>query len=62
MNKVILIVIDACRPDGLLKARTPNLDALIDQGVVSLKMQSVVSLPGLRWDLASKKDFRSNSP
>jgi predicted AlkP superfamily pyrophosphatase or phosphodiesterase len=41
MNKVILIVIDGCRPDGLLKAKTPVIDALMNNGASSLKMQTV---------------------
>lgn len=31
-NKVLLIVIDGCRPDGIVKAATPSLDKIIAEG------------------------------
>ena len=41
-NRVILIVIDGLRPDGMLRANTPNLDRLMARGVYSLQAQSVM--------------------
>jgi hypothetical protein len=31
-KKVLILAIDGCRPDALVKARTPNLDALVSDG------------------------------
>ncbi len=41
MHKVIFIVIDGCRPDGIQAARTPHLDHLIGRGAHTFTMQSV---------------------
>ncbi|MDP6512960.1 MAG: alkaline phosphatase family protein, partial [SAR202 cluster bacterium] len=48
-KKVLIIGIDGCRPDALLAAETPNLDTLIDDGLVSYQAQTcefTVSAPG----------------
>jgi predicted AlkP superfamily pyrophosphatase or phosphodiesterase len=47
-SKVLLTIIDGCRPDGLAKANTPNIDALWQSGAYSWKAQTVmpsVTLP-----------------
>ena len=47
-SKMILIIIDGCRPDGLAQATTPNLDSLWQNGAYSWRGQSVmpsISLP-----------------
>ncbi|QTE23686.1 alkaline phosphatase family protein [Polaribacter cellanae] len=36
VNKVLLIGIDGCRPDAMMEAKTPNLDALMENGTYSL--------------------------
>jgi predicted AlkP superfamily pyrophosphatase or phosphodiesterase len=41
-ERVILIVIDGLRPDGMQQARTPNLDRLMARGVYSLQAQTVM--------------------
>lgn len=48
-NKVLLIGIDGLRPDALLKASTPTIDALIAGGAYSLEAQAgmhTISGPG----------------
>lgn len=48
MPKVIFIVIDGCRPDGIQTARTPGIDRLVEHGAHTFTMQSVcppVTLP-----------------
>lgn len=48
-KKVLIIGIDGCRPGALRVADTPNLDALIGEGVVSYQAQTcefTVSAPG----------------
>ncbi len=48
MSKVIFIVIDGCRPDGIQAADTPCIDHLIERGAHTFTMQSVfppVTLP-----------------
>ena len=48
MPKVLHIVIDGCRPDGLEQADTPYLDSLWQHGAYSWRAQSVmpsISLP-----------------
>jgi predicted AlkP superfamily pyrophosphatase or phosphodiesterase len=48
-KKVLIIGIDGCRPDTLIAAETPNLDALIDDGLVSYQAQTcefTMSAPG----------------
>lgn len=42
VERVILVVIDGLRPDGMVQAKTPNLDWLMERGAYSLKAQSVV--------------------
>lgn len=47
-SKVLLTIIDGCRPDGLAKANTPNIDALWQGGAYSWTAQTVmpsVTLP-----------------
>jgi len=47
-SKVLLIILDGCRPDGLQQANTPQLDALWQQGAYTWKARSVmpsVTLP-----------------
>lgn len=39
-NKVLIIGIDGCRPDALLAADTPNLDALWKNGAYSFKART----------------------
>lgn len=39
-NKVLIIGIDGCRPDALLAANTPNLDALWKKGAYSFKART----------------------
>ncbi|QTE22829.1 alkaline phosphatase family protein [Polaribacter cellanae] len=36
VNKVLIIGIDGCRPDAMMEAKTPNLDALMENGTYSL--------------------------
>ncbi len=43
-HKVLLIGIDGCRPDAIAKATTPNLDRLVEHGVMSTN----TSILGLR--------------
>lgn len=40
VNKVLIIGIDGCRPDALVAANTPNIDALIANGTYSLVAQT----------------------
>ncbi len=40
VNKVLLIGIDGVRPDALIKADTPNLDRLINEGAYSYRAQA----------------------
>lgn len=42
VDRLILVVIDGLRPDGMIQAKTPNLDWLMERGAYSLKAQSVV--------------------
>jgi hypothetical protein len=54
MTKIILVVFDGCRPDGLAEAHTPNVDALWQSGAYSWTAQSVtpsVTLPTHLLDL-----------
>jgi predicted AlkP superfamily pyrophosphatase or phosphodiesterase len=37
---VIMIVLDGCRPDGLQKARAPNIDWIMENGAYTLKAQT----------------------
>lgn len=49
LEKVLLIGIDGLRPDGLQKADTPNIDALVSEGAYSFAAQTgeyTMSLPG----------------
>jgi arylsulfatase A-like enzyme len=41
MSKAILIIIDGCRPDGLMEAETPNIDGIIERGCHSFSAASV---------------------
>lgn len=41
-NNILLIIIDACRPDALAQVHTPHLDALWQAGAGTLKARSVV--------------------
>ncbi|MBZ0296094.1 MAG: alkaline phosphatase family protein [Anaerolineae bacterium] len=48
MSKVLHIVLDGCRPDGLAQATTPHLDSLWQTGAYSWRSQSImpsISLP-----------------
>jgi len=40
MNKLILVVLDACRPDGLALAHTPHLDSLWQTGAYTWTAQA----------------------
>jgi predicted AlkP superfamily pyrophosphatase or phosphodiesterase len=49
-NKVLIIGIDGCRPDAMLAANTPNLDALWKNGAYSFKAQTdKISSSGPCW-------------
>jgi predicted AlkP superfamily pyrophosphatase or phosphodiesterase len=48
MKKVVLFLVDGMRPDGLVQARTPVLDKLMEEGAYTLTAQTVmpsVTLP-----------------
>lgn len=48
MTKLLLIILDACRPDGLAQANTPHLDSLWQTGAYTWSARSVmpsVTLP-----------------
>jgi predicted AlkP superfamily pyrophosphatase or phosphodiesterase len=48
--KVLMIGIDGCRPDALLAAETPNLDALIADGALSVEAQTcAITSSGPSW-------------
>ena len=50
INKVLIIGIDGCRPDALLAAQTPNLDALWKDGAYSFKARTdEISSSGPAW-------------
>jgi predicted AlkP superfamily pyrophosphatase or phosphodiesterase len=59
MSKIILVVFDGCRPDGLAEAHTPNVDALWQSGAYSWTAQSVVPSVTLPTHLSM---FRGVSP
>jgi len=49
-NKVLIIGIDGCRPDALLKANTVNIDKLIENGAYSFKAKTdEISSSGICW-------------
>ncbi len=49
-NKVLIIGIDGTRPDALLKAKTPNLDDLWENGAYSFSAQTdPLSWSGVCW-------------
>lgn len=49
-NKVIILGIDGCRPDALLAAHTPNLDALWKDGAYTFKSKTDdLSWSGVCW-------------
>lgn len=49
-NKVLIIGIDGCKPDCLLKAKTPNLDKLWKNGAYSFSAKSdPISSSGICW-------------
>jgi predicted AlkP superfamily pyrophosphatase or phosphodiesterase len=50
INKVLIIGIDGCRPDALLAAQTPNMDALWKDGAYSFKARTdEISSSGPAW-------------
>ena len=50
LKKVLIIGIDGCRPDALVKANTPNLDALMANGTFSLDARNTdVTSSGPGW-------------
>lgn len=50
VNKVLIIGIDGCRPDALLAANTPNMDALWKNGAYTFKAQTdEISSSGPAW-------------
>jgi predicted AlkP superfamily pyrophosphatase or phosphodiesterase len=59
MSKIILVVFDGCRPDGLAQAHTPNVDDLWRSGAYSWTAQSVTPSVTLPTHLSM---FRSVSP
>ena len=40
-RKVMLIVIDGCRPDGIAKTLTPNIDSMVQDGAHSFSAETV---------------------
>jgi predicted AlkP superfamily pyrophosphatase or phosphodiesterase len=49
-NKVLIIGIDGCRPDAMLAAETPNLDALWQNGAYSFSAKTdPISSSGICW-------------
>ena len=67
-NKVLIIGIDGCRPDALVAAKTPILDALIRDGAVSYQAQTCENtVSGPAWSSMltgvwpSKHGVRDNS-
>ena len=49
-NKVLIIGVDGCRPDALMAAQTPNLDALWKNGAYTFKAQTdEISSSGPAW-------------
>ena len=49
-NKVLIIGIDGCRPDALLKANTPNLDKLWKNGAYIFNTKTdEISSSGICW-------------
>ena len=48
ISKVLLIILDGCRPDALQQATTPHLDSLWQGGAYSWTAQSVMPAPW-RW-------------
>ena len=49
-NKVLIIGIDGCKPDALLKAETPNLDKLWKNGAYSFNTKTdEISSSGICW-------------
>jgi len=48
--KVLIIGIDGCRPDAMMKASTPNLDKLMAEGSYTLKAQTdPMTFSGPAW-------------
>ena len=48
MMKIILVIIDGCRSDGLEQAKTPNIDHMIENGTHTLNARTVtpsITLP-----------------
>jgi predicted AlkP superfamily pyrophosphatase or phosphodiesterase len=58
-SKVILTIIDGCRPDGLAQANTPNIDLLWQNGAYSWTAQTV--MPSVTLPVHNSM-FRSISP
>ena len=49
-NKVLIIGVDGCRPDALLAANTPNMDALWQEGAYTFKARTdEISSSGPAW-------------
>ena len=49
-KKVMIIGVDGCRPDALMMAATPNIDALVQEGSSSMSaMADFVTLSGTSW-------------
>jgi len=49
-NKVLIIGIDGCKPDALIKANTPNLDKLWKNGAYSFNTKTdEISSSGICW-------------
>ncbi len=49
-NKVLIIGIDGCRPDALIKAKTPNLDKLWKNGASIFNTKTdEISSNGICW-------------
>ena len=49
-NKVLIIGIDGCKPDALLKAKTENIDSLWKNGAFSFNAKTdEISSSGICW-------------
>ena len=52
-KKLLFIGIDGCRPDALSQAQTPNMDALINNGLfINDALCSMINMGGLIIPLA----------
>ncbi len=62
-SKILFIVIDGCRPDGVRQASTPTMDALCASGSSSFTVQTVtpsITLPAHFSIMSSRKPHAHN--